>query len=104
MNAIISTRQDLDSLAITDPTAHAEFITQLRASLTTRMDVRAYPEDYDRTLLPEAPGYIAPVYEVHDTPEIAARFGLAPEELILASYALGTVDPDEAMEPLLPSS
>ena len=98
MSNIINTRADLDALAVSDPESHAAFLGQLRASLVTRYDATEYPDGYDRTLLPEAPGYIAPAYEVRDTPETAASFGFTPEELVLASFALGPVDPEDDTE------
>ena len=79
--SIIATRQDLDSISMTDPSEHARFIALLRASLTTRMDVREYPEGYDHSLAPDAIGYIAPLFEDRSTPELAARFGFTAQEL-----------------------
>lgn len=79
---IISTRADLDALALSDPAAHAAFINQLRASLATLTDVSEYPAGYDRSTPPGAPGYIEPVIEDRDTPETAARFGFTPEDLV----------------------
>lgn len=81
MNTIIATRSDLDALATSAPAEHAAFLALLRASLTTRTDVQAYPEGYDHTLTPEAPGYLTPIYEDRPTPELAARFGFTPEQL-----------------------
>ena len=79
--SIIATRQDLDSISTTDPAEYARFIALLRASLTTRTDVREYPEGYDHTLAPDATGYLAPIFEDRSTPEFAARFGFTAEEL-----------------------
>ena len=81
MSNIINTRSDLDALAVSDPAAHADFLSQLRVSLVTRYDVMEYPDGYDRTLMPADAGYIAPVYEERDTPETAARFGFTPTDL-----------------------
>ena len=79
--SIIATRQDLDAIAATNPAEHARFISLLRASLTTRTDVREYPEGYDHSLTPSSTGYIAPIFEDRPTPELAAHFGFTSEEL-----------------------
>lgn len=79
--SVINTRADLDALAASDPSAHADFIARLRASLVTRYDVAEYPEGYDRTLTEKDDGYIEPKYEERDTPETAARFGYTSESL-----------------------
>mgnify|MGYP003589273867 CR=1 FL=1 len=79
--SIISTRQDLDAIAATDPVEHARFISLLRASLTSRIDVAEYPEGYDSTLTDGQDGYIPPVWQDVSTPETAARFGFTAEEL-----------------------
>ena len=79
--SIIATRQDLDSISTTDPAEYARFIALLRASLTTRTDVREYPEGYDHSLAPGATCYIAPIFEDRPTPELAARLGFTAQEL-----------------------
>ena len=90
--SIIATRQDLDSISMTDPSEHARFIALLRASLVTRTDICEYPEGYDHTLAPDATGYLAPIFEDRSTPELAARFGFAPEGLAEVGRMLGLAD------------
>ena len=82
MNYILNSRADLDALALSDLAAHAAFIDRLRASLITPTDVAGYPEDYDRATPPSAPGYIEPIIENRATPEMAARLGFTPEDLV----------------------
>ena len=79
--SIIATRQDLDAIAATNPAEHARFISLLRASLTSRIDVAEYPEGYDSTLAEGQDGYIPPVWQEVSTPETAAHFGFTAEEL-----------------------
>ena len=82
MDYILNSRADLDALALSDLAANAAFIDRLRASLITPTDVAEYPEDYDRATHPSAPGYIEPIIENRATPEMAARFGFTPKDLV----------------------
>ena len=82
MDYILNSRADLDALALSAPAAHAAFIDRLRASLITPTDVAEYPAYYDRSTPPDAPGYVAPVFEQQATPETASRFGFTPEDLV----------------------
>ena len=79
--SIIATRQDLDAIATNNPEEHARFLSLLRASLTTRTDVREYPDGYDHSLTPNSAGYLTPIFEDRPTPELAARFGFTVQEL-----------------------
>ena len=79
--SIIATRQDLDSIAATNPAEHSRFLSLLRASLTSRIDVAEYPEGYDSTLTDGQDGYIPHVWQEVSTPETAAHFGFTAEEL-----------------------
>lgn len=79
--SIIATRQDLDALAATNPAEHSRFLSLLRASLTSRIDVAEYPEGYDSTMTEGQAGYVPPVWQDVSTPETVARFGFTPQEL-----------------------
>lgn len=79
--SIIATRQDLDAIAATNPAEHARFISLLRASLTSRIDVAEYPEGYDSTLTEGQAGYVPPVWQDVPSPELASRFGFTAQEL-----------------------
>lgn len=77
----IATRQDLDAIAATNPAEHSRFLSLLRASLTSRIDVAEYPEGYDSTLTEGQAGYVPPAWQEVSTPETAARFGFTAEGL-----------------------
>lgn len=76
---IINTRADLNAIAGTPE--HAAFIAGLKGSLTRTADVRKYPADYDRTLKPEDPKYLAPVLGPVADDTAAARYGFTRDEL-----------------------
>lgn len=77
---IINTRADLDAIAGTPE--HAAFIAALKGACTVQTDTAVYPENYDRSLAPDTPGYIAPQLVEVPTDAPAARFGYTRAELL----------------------
>lgn len=75
----IATRSDLETLRGTP--AYNQFLDLLRGTLTTRTDVQVYPAGYDSSLQIGSLGYLPPVWEERPTPEVAAKYGLTPQEL-----------------------
>ncbi|MDD2763492.1 MAG: hypothetical protein PHE83_05900 [Opitutaceae bacterium] len=77
---VINTRADLDAIAGTPE--HAAFVAALKGSLFIEVDTAIYPEGYDRSLAPGAPGYIAPVIQQIEDDTAARRFGFTRAALL----------------------
>ncbi len=68
---IVNSREDLDRLKNSNPSAHAEFMAKLKGTMTRKQNVAKYPENYNQ------PDYEGPVIEpiwdeVEDLREIEA--------------------------------
>jgi len=76
----INTREDLDALAGTPE--YDEFMAYLKGTLTRRVDMAAYPEDYDNTLQPGDTGYVAPDWQDVEDLTVIERYGLTKTEVL----------------------
>lgn len=78
MKPIINTREDLEALRGTSH--YVEFINSLKGSMTHRINVAEYPENYN------TPDYDGPeieaVWEEVENLETITRFGFTKEELL----------------------
>lgn len=54
---LINSREDLDALKESNPTAYAEFMQKLKGSMTRRTNTAVYPEGYGQ------PDYTGPAIE-----------------------------------------
>jgi hypothetical protein len=84
----INTRVDLDAIAGTAD--HAAFLSYLVGTLTYRSDITVYPPQYDHTLQPGAPGYVAPNCQDIKDLSVITRFGFTKDQLLAAAGGAGT--------------
>ena len=76
-NNIINTRSDLDAVLGTQ--AHAEFIENLKGTVTRKQDVQVYPEGYN---LPDYEGpALEPIWRDIEDLSTIQRFGFTKAEL-----------------------
>lgn len=70
---LINSREDLDALKESNPTAYAEFMQKLKGSMTHRTNTAVYPEGYGQ------PGYegpvVDPVWETVEDLSTIKRYG-----------------------------
>ena len=70
---LINSREDLDALKESNPTAYAEFMQKLKCSMTHRQNVAVYPEGYGQ---PDYAGpAIEPIWEDVEDLSAVERFG-----------------------------
>lgn len=78
MRPIINTREDLEALKETE--YYTEFIQSLKGSMTHKVNVAEYPENY-HTLEYDGPE-IEPIWEEVEDLTTIHRFGFSKEELL----------------------
>ena len=83
----INTRADLDAIAGTPD--HKAFLSYLAGTITYQADQSVYPQNYDRTLQPGQPGYVAPNWQTVTDLSVIDRFGFTQAELTAAIAAGG---------------
>lgn len=77
---IIQTREDLENLRGT--AAYAAFVQTLKQSMCSLKNIAQYPPEYDFSLLPGAPGYIAPEWIEDEDLTTITRFGFSKAEVL----------------------
>lgn len=77
---VIQTREDLDAIQGTED--HSKFLQFLKGSMTKKMNLAEYPEDYDNNLTEGDEGYVAPNWVDVETLDTINRFGYTKEEIL----------------------